>query len=65
MPLNVSREILQDNKVTAALRKARVPNASVHVEAFFLQKGQRAKFGWRQMAYAAGLAMAFLPLALL
>lgn len=52
-------------RVTAALRKARVPNASVHVEAFFLQKGQRAKFGWRQMAYAAGLAMAFLPLALL
>lgn len=52
-------------RVLAGLRKAQVPDHNVHVEAFFLHKGQRAKFGWRQLAYAAGLALAFLPMALL
>lgn len=51
--------------VVEGLHKADVPDADVRVEAFFLRSGARARPSIRRMAYAAGIAMAFLPLLLL
>jgi predicted CXXCH cytochrome family protein len=47
------------------LRKAGVDDADVRVEAFFLRTYQRPKRSLRRLAYAAGLAVAMLPLWLL
>ena len=47
------------------LRKAGVPDADVRVEAFFLKSKVRPPRSIRRLAYAAGLAVAFLPLLLL
>lgn len=51
--------------VVAGLHKAGVPEADVRVEAFFLKTKTRRRPSLRRLAYAAGLAAAFLPLALL
>lgn len=51
--------------VVEGLRKAGVPDADVRVEAFFLKTRIRKRRSVRQLAYAAGLAIAFLPLLLL
>ena len=47
------------------LLKADVPESDVRVEAFFLKSGSRRRPSIRRLAYAAGIAMAFLPLLLL
>lgn len=53
------------HNVIAGLRKAGVPDADVRVEAFFLKSKVRPPRSIRRLAYAAGLAAAFLPLLLL
>jgi predicted CXXCH cytochrome family protein len=51
--------------VVDGLRKAGVPDADVRVEAFFLKSHAKPRRSVRRLAYAAGLAAAFLPLLLL
>ncbi|GAA4802834.1 (2Fe-2S)-binding protein [Lysobacter hankyongensis] len=51
--------------VVDGLRNAGVPDADVRVEAFFLKSHAKPRRSVRRLAYAAGLAVAFLPLLLL
>lgn len=52
-------------RLVDGLHKAQVPDADVRVEAFFLKTNARPRPGIRRLAYAAGIALAFLPLLLL
>jgi predicted CXXCH cytochrome family protein len=52
-------------RLLEGLHKAEVPEADVRVEAFFLRTNARPRPSIRKLAYAAGLAVAFVPLVLL
>ncbi len=52
-------------RLREGLSKAEVADADVRVEAFFLKTNARRRPSLRRLAYAAGLAVAFLPLLLL
>ncbi len=52
-------------RLLEGLHKAEVPDADVRVEAFFLRTNARPRPSIRKLAYAAGLAAAFVPLVLL